>query len=635
MCFFFYCCAPLCAQYSTDNKRAIAKFEIGRRNYQLLDYRHAEQNLREALEMDASFTEAYLLLGQMYSDNKQFEKSIDAYESAVKLDSSYFPRLFLFLAKNQLAIGKYADAKRNVELFLSKGKPEGELARRCSKYMQTSNFGIEAMKHPVPFEPVNLGGRVNSKFDEYFPSLSADEKMLVFTVLLPLNTSIPGGSGFMQEDFYYSKFEHGMWSQARDAGAPLNTVDNEGAQTITGDGRIMVFTACNRDDGFGLCDLYVSEENGGRWTIPVNMGPAINTRYSEKQPSISADGRTLYFASDRPGGRGTYDLWYTVLSDDGTWQDPVNLGDSINTPAIDQTPFIHPDNKTLYFSSEGWPGMGGYDLYVSRKGPGGQWSTPVNLGYPINTWNDEEGLIVNARGNMAFYSSDRLKERGRDIYEFELYREARPVQVSYMKGSVYDAVSGSMLRADLELIDLSTGKIVMRAVSHLPSGDFLICIPADANYALNVSKTGYLFYSDHFTMDSVYARSEPFLMDVPLKPIREGEKIVLKNVFFDHDSYNLKPESKIELDKVIEFLRNNPSLHAEISGHTDSTGTAQYNQELSEKRSGEVVKYLTEHEIDPARLSHRGYGMDQPVADNGTREGRALNRRTELKITSK
>ncbi len=627
-------CLQLHAQYSTDNKRAIAKFEMARRNYQLLDYKHAEENLMEALQIEPSFVEAYLLLGQMFTDNKQLEKSIEAYENALKLDPSSYPRLYFFLAENQLSLGRYADASQNYGLFISTGIPAGDLAERCKKNLQNCEFGMNALENPVPFEPVNLGTGVNSEYDEYWPSLSADENMLVFTVLLPLNTNNPQLARYKQEDFYYSTRENGQWTQARDAGAPLNSTNNEGAQTITGDGKTMIFTACNRDDGMGLCDLYIAEDLGDRWSVPVNMGRVINTANSEKQPSVSADGRTLYFISNRAGGYGSYDIYYSLKSDDGLWQEPVNIGDSVNTPGIDQSPFIHPDNKTLYFSSDGWQGLGGYDLFVSRKKSSGQWSTPVNLGYPINTHHHEEGMIVNALGNRAYYSSNRLEGRGRDIFEFELYQEVRPVPVSYMKGTVFDAVKRSKLEASFELIDLNTGGIIMKSASRRPKGDFLICIPADADYALNVSKQGYLFYSDNFSMDRVYGRTEPFLMDIPLNPIRAGQKIILKNVFFDYDSYTLKDQSRIELDMLIDFLKENPSLKVEMSGHTDNTGTRQYNQDLSEQRAGEVVRYLLEHQVDQSRISHRGYGMEQPIESNDTEEGRAANRRTELKVLS-
>ena len=632
----FLCTAgSLYGQYSTSSKRAIARFESARMNYQLYNYTAAEADLKAALEFDPAFAEAYLLLAQVYSDTRQIEKSIEAYEQVLIIDPVTYTRVLYFLGENHLAIGRYKDAKNSFDKFLSTGFMSEDLRNQTRKYLKDCEFAINAVMHPVPFDPVNLGPNINTSFDEYWPSLSADESILVFTVLLPVRPDDPRFSKYMQEDFYYSNRENGEWTRARNAGAPLNTMNNEGAQTITGDGKVMFFTACQREDGYGLCDIFISEFLGNSWAVPVNMGPVINTVHSEKQPSVSSDGRTLYFISDRPGGLGSFDIWCSHRADDGSWQIPVNLGDSINTPDIDQSPFIHQDNKTLYFSSDGWPGMGGYDLYVSRMTESGSWSTPVNLGYPINTQYHEEGLIVNAAGDKAYFSSNRLEGKGRDIFEFDLYEKVRPVRVSYMKGTVYDALTLKKLEAEFELIDLKTAAVIIKSSSRPVTGQFLICIPADADYALNISKKGYLFYSDNFTMDKVYQRMEPFLMDIPLQPVGVGEKIVLRNVFFGTDSANLKEESRIELNIVLEFLNANPTLVVEISGHTDNTGSASYNQELSEKRAASVVQYLLAHGISGKRITSRGYGMNQPIQSNDTSQGRAANRRTELKILSK
>jgi outer membrane protein OmpA-like peptidoglycan-associated protein len=316
----------------------------------------------------------------------------------------------------------------------------------------------------------------------------------------------------------------------------------------------------------------------------------------------------------------------------GKWQNPVNLGDSINSPGDEMSPFIHPDNATLYFSSDYLLGMGGFDLFVSRKDSGNNWSKPENLGYPINTSRDEVGLIVNAQGNTAYYASGIHSDRGKDIYCFTLYEKARPHEVSYIKGRVFDEKTRERLRARFELYDLDNGTLVSRSFSDGRSGEFLLCIPTNKNYMLNVEHKGYLFYSDNFLLEGIYHLEKPFLKDVPLRPIMTGEKTILKNVFFESDSYELKPESRYELDKVLRFLKTNPELFVEISGHTDSIGTAQYNYILSENRAKSVVDYLTSRGISEVRLDYRGYGCDQPIDVNDTEEGRANNRRTELRI---
>jgi outer membrane protein OmpA-like peptidoglycan-associated protein len=318
----------------------------------------------------------------------------------------------------------------------------------------------------------------------------------------------------------------------------------------------------------------------------------------------------------------------------GSWSFPVNLGENINTRGNEQSPFIHPDNQSIYFSSEGHQNMGKGDIFISRLDSVKTWGPPINLGYPINTWNNELGLIVNAAGDMAYYASDRLLDRGLDIYEFPLYPEVRPVPVSYMKGRVYDSRTWKGIEAIFQLIDLQTGELVIESGSAGVEGEFLVSLPSGHNYALNVSKPGYLFYSDNFSLAEIHKKSDPFLKDVPLSPVIIGEKIILKNVFYALNSFEIQPESQTELNKIIEFLTENPDVRIEISGHTDNTGGIQYNQTLSEKRAKSVVDYLAGKGIQINRLSYRGYGSSIPVEPNETEEGRSANRRTELKIVN-
>jgi outer membrane protein OmpA-like peptidoglycan-associated protein len=487
---------------------------------------------------------------------------------------------------------------------------------------------MEAVQHPVDFKPVNMGPSINTSGDEYWPSLSADEQILVITRLIPSDEFMKK----VHEDFFMSHRREESWELMKNAGSPLNTGDNEGAQALSGDGRLMIFTACNRKDGFGRCDLYYSIKEGDRWMFPRNLGKPVNTAYRETQPSITPDGRTLYFSSDRPGGKGLHDLWVSHQDDNGRWSAPENLGEAINTGGIEMSPFIHPDNQSLYFSSDGHIGLGGYDLFVSRRDSSGKWQQPVNLGYPINTNRDEIGLIVNSRGDKAYYSSDVEKANGKDIYVFDLPVKDRPLMVTYMKGKVYDAENKRLLRARFELLDLETGSCLYRSVSDSITGEFLISIPVNHNYMLNVSREGYLFYSDNFTLQGSYQVDSPFLKDVPLQPLKVGNRIVLRNVFYETDSYALRKESTAELNKVVRLLQAHPDIKIEISGHTDNTGNPDYNQKLSENRAQTVADYLISSSIDPERIVARGYGMKLPVAANNTEEGRAQNRRTELLI---
>ncbi len=621
--------------YTTDNQRAISHLETGRQYYLLRDYMRAETTLMKAIVLEPAFIEAWLMLAQVYTDAGKLEASTEAYKKAIELDSIFFPNALYFLGLNEMELGQYKEARHHLQKFLSMKDTRENLRESAREKISSCDFAIHAVDNPVPFEPVNLGPNINSEYDEYWPSLSADESIMVFTMLLPIDARNPLSGANRQEDLFYSRYEDGTWQPARNAGTPLNTYDNEGAQSISGNGRFMVFTACGRQDGYGLCDLYFSVWENGTWSVPVNMGPAINSKHSEKQPSLSADGRVVYFTSDRPGGLGKYDIWMSSRLPDGHWSSPVNLGASINTREFDQSPFIHPDNKTLYFSSTGWPGMGGFDIFMSRRSNDSTWGKPVNLGYPINTHHHEEGLIVNARADMAYFSSDRLSGKGRDIFSFALYKEAQPNRVSYMKGRVFDSQTQRPLEADFELIDLASRKKVIQSSSEPANGEFLVVIPVDADYALNVSRPGYLFYSENFSFDKVYSQTEPFLKDIALNPIDIGERIILRNVFYKTDSFALDTKSMVELDKLVQFMQSNPSLVVEIGGHTDNTGSREHNLWLSGKRAGEVAAYLVSRGIKQERIAFRGYGMDVPVTTNETEEGRAMNRRTELKVLAR
>lgn len=613
---------------STKSKKAIDAYNEGLSKYTANNYTAAEQLFLTAIQADKQFIEAYLLLAQVYEDSGAPLKAIEIYKRGLAINEAYYPYGYIKLGNLEYREGKYEDALNSYKHFKTLNKGTAQQIDKANEGILRCEFSINAVRNPVPFIPENLGAQINSRYDDYWPSLSADEKTLVITRLIPNDDPIRK----IQEDFYISYRSDTGWTEMQNAGSPLNTQDNEGAQTLSGDGRYMVFTACNRKDGIGRCDLYASVKEGDQWSVPVNLGTPLNSKYRETQPSLSADGRTLYFSSDRPGGKGYHDIWVSSRSDGGKWTQPVNLGDSINSAGVEMSPFIHPDNQTLYFSSDGHIGLGGYDLFMSRLDSAGTWKKPGNLGFPINTHRDEIGLIVNARGTRAYYSSGVDETMGKDIFVFDLPEQARPRIVTYMKGIVYDAESRRRLKAELELTDLETGQIIFHSYSDSVSGEFLVSIPFDRNYMLNVSRKSYLFYSENFSLKNIYNAEQPFLKDVPLQPIKAGSSIVLKNIFYETDSYALMQESRIELDKVVKLLTANPAIRIEIGGHTDNVGTAEYNQQLSEKRSKAVAAYLVAHGISESRIISKGYGLTNPIAPNTDPEGRSQNRRTEMKV---
>ncbi|MFM7900381.1 MAG: OmpA family protein, partial [Bacteroidota bacterium] len=421
------------------------------------------------------------------------------------------------------------------------------------------------------------------------------------------------------------------------AGGSLNTYGNEGVPCYSSDGKVLFFAACQRNDGKGSCDLYYSALRKDGWTKPLNLGGPVNTTLWESQPSFSSDGRTLYFIRGRITGTGIreQDIYMSRIGDDRKWSEPAKLPSNINTPEEEEFVYIHPDDQTLYFSSDGHVGMGGLDIYVSRRRPDGSWGDPVNLGYPINTYDDERGLLVGPRGDVAYISSDRPGgEGGLDLYCFKLHNAARPVATSFVKGVVVDANSGSKLSSSYEIIDLESGKTVVKSGTEETVGTFLSTLPIGKDYLLNVSKEGYLFYSDNFSCKDSKTSNKPYILDIKLEPVTVGSKVVLKNVFFPTNSFELQKESFTELDKLVSFMKKNTNVVIEVSGHTDNVGDKKSNQILSNNRAKSVTDYLESKGIDGSRMTSIGFGDAKPISDNNTEEGRASNRRTEFRITS-
>jgi outer membrane protein OmpA-like peptidoglycan-associated protein len=619
------------AQPGASSKRALKAYTQAESAYIALNYGEAIRFAGMAIELDGSYIDPYLLLGDIYADIGDAPNAVQSYKKAVAMDPFYYPEAMLLAGKMELENGLYHEAKIDLMTYLHLDSLTETARIRMDELLARCEFGIRAISNPIPFDPENLGNQINTADDEFINAITVDDATLFLTTGI---RSVDGAvSSLKDEDFYYSDKINGNWEWKIPIGPPVNSPRNEGALVISPDGRYLLFSACHRPDGYGSCDIYLSFRKGDQWDVPFNLGPVVNTADWETQPCLSSDGRTLYFVSNRPGGCGGSDIWQSSYLPSGKWSEPVNVGDLVNTKADEMTPYIHPDNRTLYFSSKGHPGMGGADLFIARMDPAGRWCTPVNLGFPLNTFADEINLIVDASGTYAYLSSNKLGGYGgMDIYRFILYPEARPVAVNYMKGMVYDAFSGKRLASAFQLIDLSTGKIVVESVSDSISGEFLLAIPTNADYALNVSARDYLFYSGNFSLSGIHSIDEPFFVDVPLQPIHTEQIVILRNIFFDTDEYVLKEESEIELDRLVKFLNDYPSIRIEIRGHTDDQGTKQHNDQLSERRAGAVFNYLIGQGIDAQRLEYNGYGFSIPIASNQSPEGRQMNRRTEFRV---
>ncbi|HEX7904092.1 MAG TPA: OmpA family protein [Chitinophagaceae bacterium] len=609
------------------NKKAVALFNTAQGKAEEGKSNETIQLLKEAIEKDNRYLDAYLALASVYSDQKKYAECIDAYERSFAIDS-----IFSFEYKLPYSIalagkGEFEKALQAVNTLLAAPKLNPN-TRKAGEFRKRSyEFAIDYAKKNANknyvFAPQNIGDNVNSAESEYFPCLTIDNSEMIFTRNLKR----------YNEDFFYSKKKPGGWEVSKPMEGNVNTPENEGAQMISQDGQWLVFTACNRQDGYGSCDIYISYLTEKGWSEAINLGGKINSQFWESQPCLSPDKKDLYFASRRPGGYGGSDIYVAHLQPNGRWGEPENMGREINTSGDEQCPFIHADNQTLYFTSNGLQGYGDADLFFVRKGPNNVWSKPMNLGYPINTISQEGTLFITADGKTAYYSSDRADSKGGlDIYSFELREDVRPYKTSWIKGQVFDNKTKKGLPSAVELIDLSS-KQPLSKVQTDEKGNYLITLPIGKDYAFNVNRKGYLFYSDNFSLthslkDSVYEKN------IPLQPLEVNASIVLNNIFFDVNKFELKPESQVELEKLVQLLTENPTLKIEISGHTDNAGKPADNLILSNNRAKAVVSYLSLKSIAPQRLIAKGYGETRPIADNKTESGKALNRRTEIKVLS-
>lgn len=611
------------------NKKAVKFYGQAMERAQDGNYVSAAGLLLQAIETDAGYLDAYLSLAGVYGQLKNYGASVRYYELAFGMDSNYTIEYLLPYSINLAGLGEFEKALGAINELFAKKPPKNSTTFKAAEYRKkTYEFAIDLAKRNqdkgYAFTPVNMGPHINTGESEYFPSLTLDGRQLVFTRRL----------NNRNEDFFASRRDSATWLPARPVPGNVNTPQNEGAQNISQDGTWLVFTGCYRPAGFGGCDLFISYLEKEGWSEPVNMGSAINTDQWESQPCLSPDKRALYFASTRFGGYGGSDIYVSYLLPNGKWGDPENLGPGINTSGNEASPFIHADNQTLYFTSSGLQGYGNSDLFYARKGPGGDWSKPVNLGYPINTIDEEGSIFISADGKTAYYASDRADSRGGlDIYSFELREDVRPYKTLWVSGQVFDAKTRKGLPSAVELIDLSTRQVVARVHTD-EIGNYMITLPLGKDYAFNVNRKGYLFYSDNFFMkdrdpDSTYEKN------IPLHPIETNATIVLRNIFFDVNKFELRPESQVELDRLVQLLNENPTLKIEIGGHTDNVGKPADNLVLSNNRARAVVNYLLQRGIAAQRLSAKGYGETRPVADNRTEEGRAQNRRTEMKIIAR
>lgn len=621
---FFFSTSGYCQDNSKAEKLMDKAYEYAQKGNET----KCIETLIEVTKKYPDYAPAYAGLGQIYCGKEDYITACLYYEKSISLSPNSDMNSYYRLGVMKKQMKDYSKAKEYFSYYIANEKRPKYKDRKqeCEKELKNIEFIEYNFLHPVEFSPYSLGENVNDENYQYLPTLTIDEQLYITQRTQD------------KEDFFYCKKEESntnipAWSKKQKMPFPPNSEENVGAGSISPDGRYMFFAKCGAKDGLGSCDIYVCQRKGDNtWSKPKNLGPNVNSSSWDSQPSIASDGRTLFFVSNREGGFGKSDIYYSYLKKDGTWTKAKNLGDKVNTSGAELSPFIHPSNTTLYFASDGHIGMGGLDIY-SVSILNGKFSEPKNLGYPINTEKDESCLVVSPDATYAVFATDRIEESNgkMNLYAFELDQTLRPTPVICMKGKVFYDDNKTLQEAKFKIKDLKTNKVVAETFSDKMLSTYLMTLPCGADYALSVECEGYLFYSENFSIPKDL-ESKYYEKDIHLLAIKEGSKVVLQNIFFATNSYELLDSSLPELETLLELLNNNPSIRIEISGHTDSQGKAEYNQTLSKNRAQSVRNYLIEKGINPDRITSQGYGQTQPIADNNTEEGRKQNRRTEFKI---
>lgn len=639
------------ALYSSYNKKAIKLYEKAIECYQDIsplngrgNLKGAEEYLLKSLAKDSIFSEAYILLSQVKVKMGDINSAIFYKEKMMTLNPIIPLVEYFYLAGMHMAIGSYEKCLKNAVRYKNSPLADQRYIGRIDKMIENCEFAIEAIKNPVDFDPINLGSSINSELPEYFPSITADDSTFLFTRRVN-DLSAPGGR--QEEIFVSKKTPNNNWSNSSLVSNAINSKYNEGAPTFSPDGQYIIFVGCETgakgdyeygDDrkGYGSCDLFYSQNNGTNWSKPVNLGSKINSKHWETQPSFSSDGKTLYFIRGMTYDRqrrnpDNQDIYVTTITEDGQWSKPEKLPPNINSPHREESVQIHPDGKTLYFSSNGHPGMGGMDLYMSRKLDDNTWSDPINLGYPLNTYKNDISILISPKGDKGYFSSDREGGYGDlDLYSFNVDKKFKPLPITFIKGKIIDAESKLPLFAFFQLTDLKKGNIISQMQSKLGNGEFLITVPKNIDFALHAEKEGYMFYSRNIYRDNLSLSKDGFLI-IELEKVKPGT-FILENIFFEKSKSSLKKSSLVELNKVLKLMQINPDLKIQISGHTDSDGDDDFNLELSINRAKSVVNWLIENNIDQNRLSFKGYGETRPIEENNSIANKAKNRRTELTI---
>lgn len=601
------------------------------------DYPAAIKAFTKQLSTDPNNVKTLVDRGNAYYAIKEYARSELDFKHALSIDPNFSNKVYLYQATVQRLQEKHKAAADSYAQYLKTCDQADDSCKRADRYQKEASFAADAVSNPVDFDPTLLAETINTTNSQYLPHFTIDGNKMIYTERI--------GN---QEDLYMSYLKDGKLSKGKPIDG-LNTPYNEGAHCITPDGKQIIFTVCDGLRTYGSCDLFFSSLTKNGWTKPKNLGKGVNSQGWDSQPSISGDGKKLYFSSKRPGGYGGSDLYVASVTDKG-WGDVVNLGENINSYGNDESPFIHQDDRTLYFRSNGHIGMGDYDIFVARRETlNDSFDDVKNIGYPINSAGDEGGLYVSLDGSTGYFASDKSFYQGEtgavgkknlDIYSFDLPVSAKPSPVSYFKTKVINGNTGLEVQALIKILDIDTGKEYLTKKTS-EGIDFLVPVPLGKNYLISVTKKGYLYHSENFASTDQHIGAKPMEKTIEIFPIEveetteiiaESKPIILNNIFFETGSAILKSESTYEITNLANQLRSNTSLRIKILGHTDNVGSDTDNQKLSEARAKSVYDALMSKGVSASKLAYEGRGETQPIADNDTNEGRQRNRRTEFVV---
>jgi len=584
------------------------------------EHDRARAKMEDAIRLYPQFTTAYSMLGEWYFKDQRYNLSADIFQRAYRNTPNGSTLFALPLAKSLIYAGRPEEA-------LALGYQD---SKEWKKLRDQAQFVLSARNH-VWRDTVFSLGRTNTADAELFPHITPDEQKIYFT-------RRRNGS---DEDFYYAwRDSCGGWFSARNMGSPPNTPDQEAAQMISADGHYLFFTKCeNRSENgweAGGCDLYMSYTADSIWSAPQNFGATINSPAFEGMPCLSPDNRELYFVSDRPGGFGGLDIWVSRFAE-GLWQAPRNLGAEINTAGNETAPFLHIDNQTLYFASDGHPGFGHADLFIARRKNDTNWTKAVNMGAPINTAADESGLSVNFAGNRLYFSSDREGKRGNcDLYEMKLPAELQPKPVVTIKGYVYDSLSKQRLNhTSIFVKETYTGNPSYQFTSNRGDGSFMITLPAGRKYDWSIDRVSFMKREEEMNIPGELAGTEhaytiPMLPDDYVEPVNDS---LIATVQFPRNSAKLTEDDRARLRNAMRpWLEDPRGVMVFINGYTDNSGTPMINEELSYQRAGLVAREIMDMGWNEMSLKTQGWGEANPVAPNETEEGQSMNRRVEVVI---